>query len=235
MNEGSGELIVTWYIELENRLNEILKTILYGKETKDIFLPPLANILLESCSLIDAIFREEYDEDNKGRENLTMRDYSLHFEHKYLLSRKKSILYQYPVRYIEPFKNWSAENTLQHQPTPWWTAYNKIKHDRIREYQNATLENTIFSICALHQIISQMSTFFKALLRHDFICFGDWGKEYVLEAIYDPFNKDVTILVETELFATPVGAARFPENIKKLSPHTYSMGQKLWRYLGKEF
>jgi hypothetical protein len=233
MDDSSAELIVNWYIELEQRLSTILATTLYNNQTAKIFLPPLVNIILDSCSLIDTIFREEYKGKRKRKE-LTINDYCSHFESLYMFSGIKSVIYQFPLQYIEPFKGWYNGQKNSYKGLIWWQTYNKLKHDRIKEYSQATLDNAISSVCALHQLISQLETFKKALLRKDFICFGQWGKEYALEIVYDKNqNKEVTILVETELFATPIGAT-FPDKIETISPFFFSYGRKLWRYVGRE-
>jgi hypothetical protein len=42
----------------------------------------------------------------------------------------------FPV--LDPFAAWGAASFA---PLPWYSAYNKAKHDREREFQRATLEN----------------------------------------------------------------------------------------------
>jgi len=59
MDPAGAELIVIWYLELESRLLSVLKTVSYSAETKSIFLPSLANIIVDTCSLIDTVFREK--------------------------------------------------------------------------------------------------------------------------------------------------------------------------------
>ncbi len=232
MDQIKADLVVKWYIELEDRLSDILKTTLYTNETENIFLPPLANILLDACSLLDAVLREEYT-GLTNRNDLSIVEYCKYFEPLLKLGSHKTIIYQYPLLYIQPFSGWLSSSG-DYQPLEWWTAYNKIKHDRILEYRRATLKNAVQGLCALHQVVSLCKTFLNALIRQDLVIFGQWGKDYAKEAVYQANNRDVTILVETYLFATPVGANRFPDDIEKISPYYFSYGRKLWRYVGKE-
>lgn len=235
MNQSQAELVLKWYLELEERLSQILHVTQYTPETQLIFLPPLVNIVLDSCSLLDAIFREEFIGTEK-RNKLTISKFCPYFESTFNFSGIKTILYQYPLLYLKPFEGWC--NNDKYQSLEWWSAYNKLKHDRIREHKNATLKNAVNAICALHQVISQNQTFINALIRQDLICFGQWGKDYAKEAVYqkeEAIKNHVTALVETDLFATPVGAERFPDDIEKISPFHFAQGRKLWRYVGREF
>lgn len=234
MHKSATELVVNWYEELESRLKEILKTTLYNTKSRGLFIPPLANIILDSCSLIDTVLREEY-KGPKKRGDLNIPDYCLHFEPILKLSKVKTILYQYPLSYITPFKGWYGAKTKQYRSLDWWQSYNYLKHDRIRDFKKATLKNAVFSVCALHQIMSQMETFIGALIRHDLACFGHWDMKYAKDAVFQPDNKDLTILIETELFATPLGVESFPQDISKISPFKYSYGKRLPKYVGRYF
>lgn len=231
MDQTQAELVVKWYLELEDRLVQILRVTLYTPETQLIFLPPLVNIVLDGCSLLDGIFREEFGGSEK-RDDLNIVKYCRYFEQTYSLASLRTVMYQYPLLYLKPFEGWYNDGS--YQPLEWWQAYNKLKHDRIQECKNATLKNAVQSLCALHQVISQSQTFIDALIRQDLVCFGQWGKEGAKDAVYQK-KDNVTILIETELFATPLGAKRFPDDVEKISPFHFSSGRKLWRYVGREF
>ena len=187
--------------------------------------------MLDASSLVDTIFREHYS-GAKDRSRLNIADYCLDYESRLGLSRHRSLLYQTPPVYIETFKGWYDPDTDSYVTVPWWQDYNALKHDRIKEYRRATLSNAIHSLGALHQVISLMEVFKSALLRRDLISFGDWGKKYAFETAYSSDNDEVTILVETELFATPVGARTFPDDMSQLEPYWFSSGKKLWRFFG---
>lgn len=176
MNQIEADLVVKWYIEMEDRLSKILKTTLYTTETENIFLPPIANTLLDACSLLDAVFREKHI-GPINRRDLTIVEYSEHFEPLYGFEGQKTIIYQYPLLYIQPFNGWLSSSG-SYQPLEWWKAYNKIKHDRILELKKATLKNTVQSLCALHQVISKCKTFINALIRQDHVFFWVMGKRF---------------------------------------------------------
>jgi len=128
------------------------------------------------------------------------------------------------MTFIEPHAFTNSRPLLPHEG---------MAADRIQQYQRATLNNAINSLCALQQVISGLEVFKHALLRHDLICFGGWGRRYALDAVYQSTNNDVTLLVETELFGTPIGYARFPQDPMQIRSHRFGGGgRKLWRFVG---
>ena len=52
---------------------------------------------------------------------------------------------------IQPFKD-LTENTLMQ----WWSAYNGVKHARIRNYKNGNLENVLFALAGLYVLEKEL-------------------------------------------------------------------------------
>ncbi len=181
----------------------------------------------DACSLLDAVFREIYS-GSKNKSNLTMEDFHSVFEARYSLSKTKSLLFQIPLQYATPFKDWAVPDGR----LSWWGAYNDLKHDRLGQYKQATLSNAVLALCALHQVLSLAPEFLGALVRRDMVHFGQWGERYALEAVHASDNDKVTILIETTLFATPIGAYRFPNEVGQINPFIIGKGKRLWRFLG---
>lgn len=233
MNTVGADLIVTWYLELESRLLSILWTVNYSNDTKLIFLPPLANIVVDTCSLIDTVFREEY-KGLKSSDKANIVDYRKFYGPSLALSQIKTLMYQYPPSYLVPFAPWEESTTKDLKKLIWWESYNYLKHNRIKYHKLATLETSMLALAALFQVISQMQTFLNSLVRYDLIFFGSWGKEYAKQAVFEKSER-VTILAESELFATPIGSEKFPDEISAISPYRFGTGKKLWRYLDQDW
>lgn len=134
---------------------------------------------------------------------------------------------------MKPFAAWNGIASGGDTKLDWWESYNRLKHNRIKHHQLATLEKSLFSLTALFQAISQMESFLASLIRHNLICFGGWSKEYAKQAVFEE-GKDVTILAESELFATPIGTKKFPDDISAIDPHRFCIGKKLWCYVGRD-
>lgn len=50
---------------------------------------------------------------------------------------------------LRPFDSWQPS-----QPPPWWSAYNKVKHDPAKQLANATLRN-VLNACAALGLVTQ--------------------------------------------------------------------------------
>lgn len=48
---------------------------------------------------------------------------------------------------IQPFKQWKKEDP---EVLPWWKAYNDIKHNRVKNFEEGNLENLINALGALY-------------------------------------------------------------------------------------
>lgn len=49
---------------------------------------------------------------------------------------------------LQPFLNW--EQAPNYKSPDWWTPYNKVKHERIRNYKKANLKNVINALAGLY-------------------------------------------------------------------------------------
>lgn len=232
MHSKGSELIIHWYIDLENRLRQFLKIVPYDHQNKNVVLPLLSSIIVEAGSLIDTIFREEFKKTKKKK--LTISDFAPHYENILNLSQKKTIFYNFPLSYIQPFLNWCDKKKKNYVTLDWWTNYNQLKHNRIEKHSLSTLDTAIKSLCALHQTISQLPTFFEALVRNNMICFGRLNKEFARKAIFqDPPTE--TLLVESFLFATTLGRIELPEEPENIELSYLQSSEKLRRFLGRDF
>ncbi|MFC2105244.1 hypothetical protein ACFLS0_00580 [Candidatus Bipolaricaulota bacterium] len=227
MKAEESELVISWSLELEERLENLLETVPYRPDTVNLFFPPLVSILLDSCSILDAVFRDQYDGKAK-RDDLNFKDYAHEFEPKLGLQSCRTILLKHPPEFLEPFSGWIDPNG-SFQSLDWWQDHNDVKHDRIMHSNKATLRNCVLSLCALHQTVSQLECFFRAAKRHNLLHFGGWNEKHMEEFLYsDP--EGVTVLFESSLFATPIGSRSFPDDIETVDPYMFGKGKKLWRY-----
>ncbi len=233
MDTQGSELVIQWYKNLESRFSQFLQYVPYDENNKNAVLPLLSSIILETGSLIDTIFREEFKETKKEEKKLTIGDFSPYYETSYNFSKKKTLFYNFPLSYIEPFANWYDKKKNEYTPIDWWSNYNQIKHNRIKKNNLSTLEVTVKALCALHQTISQLPTFLDAIFRHDMVYHG-FGTKSVREALLNK-NPNITVLVETELFATTLGQTEFPENIKDITRFSSTLwSPKFRRHTGRD-
>lgn len=233
MNQTETELVIEWFLDLEARLKQFLRTVPINWNHNAV-LPLLSGIIVEAAGLVDSIFRKEFELSGSRihRKNLRITHFQEYFEPRYSLSSKNTMIYQYPPVLLTPFREWAfpsgqAESTLE-----WWDAYNKLKHERIEHYSRCTLSNAVLSLCALHQVLSVLPCFFKALIAHDMIGLREYAVAYAIECI-EQGREHVPFLSESELFATPYGKQRFPDDLLKTNKTVIWSSKRLERFLGR--
>lgn len=188
--------VVTNFDELETRLKECLEFIPFIDNNYGVISPKFITIILDSCSLIESLFIEYLNANDK---KYTFKDYARLVEPELELGETISIFLNSPIKFISPYKNW--QNTIPE----WWNTYNKLKHDRLSNYQLATYESTINSITALHQLISKIYDLIPALITAGWFNSdgGDIG-ELIAARIAQAGVPMNIIPVSSKLFVSPL-------------------------------
>ena len=101
----------------------------------------------------------KYQEKVSGSVEFNMGDYRTLLEAEFNLSRCEVQLRPYQHNYpslkspngyrLTPFSQWSNGEKLS-----WWEAFTKLKHDRINNFQQATLGNAINALAATFIVLS---------------------------------------------------------------------------------
>ena len=217
MTPEQAENTLALYLEVEDRLASILDIVPYATQNETVSLPKLSSIIVEAGSLVDAVFREQV-QTSKKRDDLNISDFADFFERTRKLSSIRTLTYRWPHRLLRPFEPWSRRDT-RNAPARlvWWDAYNRLKHQRLAEIPLSTLHHSVHSVCALHQVLSQLPDFLPHLHRHDLIASRLYDVDYLIRAVSrgEPLNGFV--MMESRLFGTPIGQRRFPADISKIS------------------
>ena len=233
MNQTETELVIEWFLDLETRLKQFLRTVPINWNYNAV-LPLLSGIIVEAAGLVDSIFRKEFDLSGSRiqRKNLRITHFQEYYERRYSLSSKNTMIYQYPPVLLTPFREWVFPSAQPESTLEWWDAYNKLKHERIEHYSRCTLSNAVLSLCAFHQVLSVLPCFFKALVAHDMIGLGEYGIPHAIGYI-EQGREDMPFLSESELFATPYGKQRFPDDLLKIDKTPIWSSKRLQRFLGR--
>jgi hypothetical protein len=240
MVDLQADHILGWFLELEERLVDILGYVPLSEETKGVSLPRISGVILEAGSLVDTVFRETMVT-NKRLDDLTMRDFHPHFEAKLALSTLRSVLFVWPPRYLTPFAPWSMATSKCEAKLGWWDAYTGLKHSRIGALGEATLSRGVEVVAALHQVMSQTACFWRPLLMRDMVTSTGLHIANFITNIegLEPSriltnDRMPTVTVESVLFCTTLGGSRFPEHVSELESSNVACcaGKRLQRFLG---
>lgn len=187
---------VSSFEELESRLTDCLSFIPFIERNKQVISPRFIPIIVESCGLTESVFKALEGQDGKRHD---LKDYSKLIEPYLLLEEAITIFLNLPILFLNPFRDWTT------QPPAWWQAYNKLKHDRLNNYDSATYENTILAMAGLHQVISRSAGFIPSLISAGWFNSDSTDVGEVVAARISQSGLPIQIIpVESRFFVSPL-------------------------------
>lgn len=161
----SQNLFFPIYLQLERELTELSYFITFDYKQLKVYSTKIADMLLRTVSEIENISKELckkenikfYDSKKHVRQVVYFNEYFQRLEAYYGLSTRL-VNFTFDncndnifVSKLMPFKkDYSIKLNGKDKATwSWYNAYNKIKHDRIKNFKQANLENLIYSLSAL--------------------------------------------------------------------------------------
>lgn len=240
MDEATAANIIRWYQGLEEKVEEFLKYIPPQNENMTTWSPQLATIIVEACAIIDSLFfyitpsKVVIHDKEKDRDKLGILDYAELYCGKFELPKRKVIFLASPPSYRNPFDIWANQVSGSFSSPPWWIVNNDLKHDRITNFNKASMRTAIDALAGSLLIISkvmiEVPELLRVVLRFGFLDLGGWNPEYFLEILEKGQEGK---MLETHLFALWLGHWELPENIKDFSPLRYGGSKRLLAFFGK--
>ena len=185
------------FSSLETRLLECLDFLPYTKENWRVVSPRFAPIILDACSLTESVLRHFAGlSDDRASFKRFAGEVDEHLE----LDEAISIFLTTGIVFLNPFASWKTKAPA------WWTAYNRLKHDRLNHYAEATYENTVLALCALHQVLARDRDFIPNLVSAGWFNTDDpQFVELICAQHIEIGVKPIQVMsVESRLFATPL-------------------------------
>ncbi len=131
-----------YFLSLEREVVELSNYIEFHQDNMKTYSTEIAKILMSSTQEIDVLLKQlcNRDGDNSSTEN----GYRCFVTKEYpkIVSLELQIP-KYGLKFI-PFAEWSLNKTPF-----WWTANNKVKHERHNQFSEANLNNLLNSVAAL--------------------------------------------------------------------------------------
>ncbi len=245
MDDYVADQVLRWYERLERGVLEFAEKVPLTQENENLRAPFLATILIDSCSLLDSIFRSrtpesvKIGEKVKNRDECKIPDFAALHAQTLDLPNTRSLMLVAPPSLRSPFKPWQVlTSESEYIPLSWWQCSNDLKHDCVSNLDKATLRVTLDSLCALHQVISRQVEMVPYLLRRGWFSTGQYPVDYIIKDLAQNGLPDVFV-VQTKLFAVPIGKARgssaaesqFPEDLKDLQIWRYQCKRELLDFL----
>ena len=228
--------IFEWYKNLEQRLLEVtnILPIVNEADLKRYRSPRLVPILVETCSIIDTLFRAAIPEKfNRptGRETTrrgaNIYDYYRELEKTFQLTNTKTLLLYGKPSILSPFDKWSEDSN---KPMEWWKTYNRLKHDRLKASNEANLFHCINALCALMQVMTKFSSIMEFSLRVNWIQTAGYNPVLAIEDVCK--INDSKYVTYSELFATFLAPNTW-QTVDDIRPINIRNSDKLIAHLGR--
>ena len=149
-----------YFIALDSELEVVSRYVEISRENYKTYSIEFVSLLLSACAEIDVVAKVLCSiidpEFRPGRGSFpSITDYQNTITGKFPNFQTTKI--QTPRHGIElvPWKEWESQNT----PPPWWTSYNRVKHQRNDYYKDANLENTINAVAGLFVMVLYLYTY----------------------------------------------------------------------------
>ena len=237
MDDSDKDQVLQWYGWLEEELLNILKYIPPSGQNLEAFSPQLATLIIESCGLLDSVFRQispdrvTVDGKSKRRRELDIVDYSKLYADKFDIAASKSILLIPPARYLIPFRAW-----LENKSPEWWRIHTDLKHDRIANLKKANLNVAIESLCGLQLIVATLPDFARAILRRGWVPGKKMTPEITVRTLESkPGSAYDSLLVESRFFIVARGAEKFPAKIEDLHLSLFAASERIFDFFGRGY
>lgn len=190
--EDPRSFVVKAFRSLEDQLIACMEYVPYIEHNRTVASPKFVPLLMDACSLIESVFRHTMGDGKRQ----TLKSYAATLEKRLSLEEATSLLLVSPMKMLRPFEGWTRAAPA------WWDAYNSVKHDRIKNYDAATLEHAVTALAGLHQVLGRSRDFLSHLATAGWFNEGD---EHFMELLTmnDVGCGPPDMPVETRLYVSP--------------------------------
>lgn len=201
------------FLALEKRFGDFLDAVTFKSEHLKVHSPMLASILLDTGSLVESVLQSgmdniRYDGTNaianiRGKRYSNTRPY-------YTINDSRTVyrpdqFYAKKVWFLPrsdssfPWHAWQKANG----PHPkWWTAYNKVKHDRFGEIKKAKLGIVMHALEGAFLVLVQCLDFRETLAVRGIIrCRALMLAQLKpIVALWEPLETPETVIARSQFF-----------------------------------
>ena len=174
---------------LIQKLDSILLYVEPSNISLKVYSHKLRELLILSCTEVESFWIHYMKEAGESTDRLTTKDY-VRLLHPLFLNEYEITFNRYPFTYsTKPFGQWDVSNPTT--TLSWYDAYNKAKHDKILNFDQATLEDCLNSISALIVLFCIKYGPYEITAGHDL--FANLISEHFVINIIDPDRKSFYI------------------------------------------
>lgn len=134
-----------YFLSIEQDLDRLSRFIEFDEQNYDCFSLEIVRLLIAAVAEVDVVCKQICQRINPASVADNIHKYRDEIMPAYpVMSRFEVLAPRYGLR----LKPWESLNQPRGVPL-WWTAYNKIKHQRHTEYRRANLKNVLNAVGGL--------------------------------------------------------------------------------------
>lgn len=139
---------------LQRDFQRLSEYVAFNDDNLPVYSHRMYELLLRGCTEFESLCKELLVERAYAKKpsDMTVMDYRMlegpwHFELKMV-----GVLSWLPrTAYIQPFAGWSTADP----PLPWYSSYNRVKHNRHRDFVLANLDNVRLALAGLFALMAE--------------------------------------------------------------------------------
>jgi len=143
---------INQFVTINNDLHNVFKYIKPTKDNKLTYGNKNRNVIMQACTEIETQFIQILEINGyPHNKNYSTKDfYKLK---KLMMLDMFTVKLKYFPTYevLKPYFGWDIEQSTK--SIKWYDSYNKIKHDREKNFKHSTLESAIEAVCGLYILL----------------------------------------------------------------------------------
>jgi hypothetical protein len=138
-----------YFLAIERDLVELSRYVEFDKKNFKCFSIEIARILLASGAEVDVVCKQICKTINPHSTAANINQYRGEIKGAFPAIHKFEVLMPRFGLRLHPWDEWKMANGVPY----WWTAYNKIKHQRDTEFGRANLKNALNAVAGLFVMV----------------------------------------------------------------------------------
>jgi hypothetical protein len=138
-----------YLLAIERELNEISRFVEFDERNFDCFSIEIARLLLTSAAEVDVVCKQICKSINHKSKADKIHKYKTEILSTFPGMPQFQVIMPRFGLTLTPWDEWSKPHSVPF----WWTAYNKIKHQRNSEYHRASLKNVLNAVAGLYVMV----------------------------------------------------------------------------------
>jgi hypothetical protein len=135
-----------YFLAIERDLEALARYVEFHEDNFDCFSIEIARLLLAAAAEVDVVCRQICRQAEQSSKADSIHQYRSEIVRLYPKFSAYSVLIPRYEMTLQPWEEWGKKDGVP----VWWTAYNKVKHERAAEFRRASLENCLNAVAGLY-------------------------------------------------------------------------------------